>query len=539
MKQATTATVKRSAKRTTKAPDDRCYAPFLRGVEDTFTDQTRGVRALLTVDTTSLWETYLAAFPKPERQVYTCSACKQFVQRYGGLVTVTESGDRVSAVWNLGTVNGIFVRVAERMRTTVERLPVASAFITTAGVIGTPMTGEWAHLHATVPQSLARTSPLLTANQIAAGIRENVATVERALEEFPLAAVAEALRVLEADALSRAEKFIGPVKWLHDLHVSRAATKDERKRAAILWQAVATSPEGYSHPRASVVGPLLEGIIAGKSFTTLCAEFSAMLHPLRYQRPQAHPSAGNIAEGERVVAALGLAPSLERRFARLDECETIWVPTIQRAPANSDGVFAHLAPKAAPPASLHLPTQTMTWEKFHRTILPTAQRIELYVPVVGPFMALTTAENSDAPPIIRWDHPERRNAVSWYVYHGKSTASQWRLMGNAWCALTGIVPLPNLWGPAPTPQHGEGYVLILNGAVDTRASGLALFPEHLRDEVRSIRSTIEEFSRRGTLSGRAEGTACGLDVRKGSVSDCRLRVMVDGKSAEYVIDRWD
>lgn len=524
-----------------KSADDPSYAPFLASVATTFAERTAIAKVLFSVDTDSLWETYLAAFPAEERQVYVCSACKQFVQRFGGLVVIAEeTGHRVSAVWNPEANDGMFVAVAEAMRQAVERLSVSSAFIAPAGTLGTPLTGEWTHIHAVLPQKLARTDRLLTANQIGTAIRENVATVERALDEFPLTAVAEALRVLEADALSRAEKFIGPVRWLHNLHIARGGAKDERKRAAVIWQAVATSPEGYSHPRASVVGPLLEGIIAGKSFETLRAEFAAMLHPLRYQRPQAAPSAGNIAEAERIVAQLGIAPSLERRFARLDECETIWVPAVQREAPKAGGVFAHLAPKEPAAHGLQLPAQTMTWDKFQRTVLPTATAIDMRVPSTGSFMALTAATNDDAPPIIRWDRDDKRNSVSWYLYNGGSLAAQWGLTGNSWCPLTAVVPLPNLWGSAPSPQHGEGFILMLSGAVDTRDAGLALFPEHLREDLRAIRSTIEAFSGRGTISGREQASASGYDMRKGDKNiGVRLRVTVAGKSSEFVIDRWD
>ena len=49
------------------------------------------------------------------------------------------------------------------------------------------------------------------------------------------------------------------------------------------------------------------------------------------------------------------------------------------APA-SGGVFGHLTPKAKPANPLTLPQQTMTWEKFARTVLPDAISIEAQVP---------------------------------------------------------------------------------------------------------------------------------------------------------------
>ncbi len=56
----------------------------------------------------------------------------------------------------------------------------------------------------------------------------------------------------------------------------------------------------------------------------------------------------------------------------------------------------------------------MTWEKFARTVLPDAETIELYVPAeAAPYVAMVTAANPQAPPILQWDRAERRNPVSW------------------------------------------------------------------------------------------------------------------------------
>lgn len=522
--------------------DDPQYRPFLGGIASGFAAATARAKVLFSVDTYGLWDLYLASFPESERQIYNCSACRHFVQRYGGLVTIDSNGERLSSVWLAQYVPSGFMDRVKMLSDEVSRRPVVRAFLAAPGVLGSPETGAWSHLAVTVPAHLRSGDRLRTPGQVAAAIRENVATVARALDEFPIEALREALRVLDADALSRSEKFVGPVQWLLDLQTARAATKDERRRSALLWRAVATAPEGYSHPRASVIGPLLEGIIAGKSYETIRSEFAAMLHPLRYQRPTAPPSSGNIAEAERIVARLGIARSLERRFARLEDCQTIWTPAPAKPDAPSGGVFAHLQAKdetAAVP-SVKLPTQTMTWEKFARTVLPMAERMEFHVPSHGNFEALVTATHADAPPIIRWDRDDARNPVTTYVYRGGSPAERWNLRGGAWRAVTGVVLQPNLWGdqPQPQPQHGVGLVLVIDGARDVKAAELALFPETLRDDLRGIRATIEAFSKAGSISGSENASACGYGIGKGHCG-ITLRVTVAGSSSEYRIDRWD
>lgn len=388
--------------------------------------------------------------------------------------------------------------------------------------------------------------PVLTAGQAQAEKRGDFGILCRALAEFSPAVLDEALRVLEADALSRSERFVAPVRWLRDLQAARADAKDSRIRDSLVWRALAAAPSGYCHPRGSVIGTLLEDIAAGLPFPVIKARFDAKLHPLMYQRPQVAPGVGNIAQAERLVESLGIAPSLARRFARLEDLETLWRPAgdAVKVPApGSGGVFSHLAPKPAgvAVAPLALPPATMTWEKFARTVLPGAEALEFQVQHGrDKFIAFTAAVDPAAPPILKWDREDRRNTVAWYVYNGGSPAAQWGLTPGAWCKVNAVAPLPTLWGDRPAPWLGEGVVLVLDGAVDAHDAGSGLFQEFLRDELWPVRATIEAYSRRATLVGREPGAACGYDIRKGTGAiGCTLRARAAGRWTTYRIDRWD
>ena len=187
----------------------------------------------------------------------------------------------------------------------------------------------------------------------------------------------------------------------------RSATQNNRTRNNLTWSAVATAPSGFCRIKSSMVGTLLQDIVAGSSFADISCPPSDKMHPLQYQRPQAAPSAGNIAQAEKTIEVLKSAGSLERRFARLEEIELIWSPAAP-APKPAEvrgGVFSHIAPKGKRHiGEVNLPTITMTWDKFQREVLPTAQEIEFYItPYRSSYIALVTAVNLDAPPILQWD----------------------------------------------------------------------------------------------------------------------------------------
>ena len=170
-------------------------------------------------------------------------------------------------------------------------------------------------------------------------------------------------------------------------------------------------------------------------------------------------------------------------------------------------------------------------------MLPNADQIDLRVPSVGNFIALTAPVHADAPCLFKWG-----NGVAWYVYVDPSMrrAASWNLIGETWAAVTSVTPLPTMWDEArPMPFISDGVVLTLAGCVDTGATAYGVFPECLRDDLHEVRATIEAYAKTARLSGRAQASACGYDFRKGAPINTTLRVTRAGIRDEFHIDRWD
>jgi len=523
--------------------DGHGYDEFRAALIARFAANTVENPPLFTTTASGLFDAFLDALPA-ERQHYTCNACRRFFDTYGGLVTIDGLGRTQPVFWNPDDVPGFFREAVSRLRERVAGARVAGVFLTSQPVWGQPQTGSWSHFAVTPPSALVYTNVLLTAGQKMAERLEDYRLVQHGLTEFSLPLVQQAVALLESEALYRAEKVIGPARWLNALHTAQLGLHG-LARENVVWRAVATAPSGFCHPRSSMVGTLLEDLASGSfSFEQVAARFQEKMNPTQYQRPQAAPSAGNIAQAEKIVQQLGLARSLERRFARLEEVTSFWKPQPSALPASDGSVFGHLQPKeaVAVPTPLQLPPATMTWRKFEETVLGTAEALEFNVPAHGSFMALVTAVHPDAPPILQWDLSEQRNPFSSYVYTGGSPASQWRLSGGSWCPVTALSRRPHQWGPNPaTCAHQvDGVLLLLREARDTRTGmGIALFPEILKTELRSVRATLEAYSRGAELGGRDEASACGAVYTKSSHWPMQLRVRSGSGWRHYHIDRWD
>lgn len=382
-------------------------------------------------------------------------------------------------------------------------------------------------------------SRLNTAGQVAAEKLEDHRLLLDAVNKYKIETVEAAVNLLRNGSLARSEKFVGIAEWL--LTVMQEA-KGKRKIKKIIWPKVATAPAGFCHISSSMVGILLDEIEAGSDFDTIKMKFNSKVDPLKYQRPQAAPTAGNVAQAEKIVAKLGIENSLLRRFARLDELETLWKPRPKAPETIKGGVFDGIKVKGAevkPAPVVIAPPTMLTWEKFQRTILPRAKKIEYYAGYSAQsFSAIVTAVDPAAPPIINWDSEDHRNPCTWYVYAGGSYPDGWGLIPG-YVEVTGVVLQPNLWQPG-YEHHGKSVFFILDGCKDQHNKASSLFPEHLKGELREVRSTIEAYSKSHPLAGFDEASACGIRLQGSSRPwDCTLRVTTDVGVSIYKLYSWD
>ena len=406
-------------------PQDQ-YEEFERAIKDYFYYQVTTINKHLYMVKTNpekMWDLYLSNLPEEGRHVYNCRYCRHFIERFGGLVTVDDNGDVTSALWN-ADVPTYFVNAVVALQNYVERdtYPVEDIFISDARVLGTPKTGIWTHLNVELPKEMVNNSRVKNAYQLMAEKREDRLTLLRALQEYPLNIAEQAVALLQTEAMYRSDRVLGVAEWFVKVH-KILENKRGYQKTNLIWKIVAEAPTGYCHIKSSMIGSLLDDIKAGYSTRVIMARFEEKMNPQNYMRSQSAPTAAAIEQAEKLVEKLGIADSLRRRYARFEEVSNacFWTPRgplynfLKKTEQKSTGVFSHLTPKDAAPSndiSLDLPTTTMTWAKFSKTILPTADKLEVKVDNPNRFMALVTEAVPGSEPILQWDNP-----FSWY-YHG-------------------------------------------------------------------------------------------------------------------------
>jgi hypothetical protein len=507
---------------------------------------------LFKTDADNLYQLYLANLPENERQSHTCGACENFLRRYGHLVKIDSGGKTHALMWNSQSAPALYSRAVNAMKGAVESARVTGVFLTKDTTLGTAVTPskirDWTHFSVGTVEGAMWMGPLNTPHQAMAEKLQDHTNMTRALQEFTSKNLTTAVKVLKSNALFRNEKVLGAAEWLKKTHSQCKSVKNKNDRENKLWLEIALAPAGFCHPRSSMIGSLLQDIEAGLEFDEVKSKFEAKMHPLQYQRPQALPSAGNIARAEKIFKELGAEKALHRRYARLEEIVTIWKSkNLGREDSKPFSIFSHVQPKPAPSKNfgnaMEIPPITMTWEKFKSTILDDAELIEYFAPHgKNSYGTLTTASDDDAPPILQWDFPAERNPFSFYLYVNGSAPSDWAVKPDKWCTVNAITLMPANWNSDKFTHHAKCVLFILDKAKDLKhqTAGLAIFPENLKSEFREVRSTIESHSTLGTIDGIDASSASGIlfSVHDKNIEFALRVTTVDG-CQKYRLDRWD
>ena len=505
------------------------------------------------VGSVSLMDTFLAALPVSARPTYVCRSCQKFMDTYGSVVTIRGEGVTEPLFWDEGVAPAYFREAVRAVRDRVVKGQVSGVFLTSEGVWGTPTNHDkkrgkdWHHLSvkAVPARYVFRSTVLQNAFQASALKREEYDMLSRGLADYPIAVVRTAHEALKNGQLFRSEKCVEISAWLLALHEALDGVKVASRRDKLVWRAVAGAPVGFAHVRSGMIGTLLDDLKAGLPFEDVKSKWAAKMHPLQYLRPTALPSDGNIAQAEKVVGALRTAGALRRRFARLDDVqEWLWQPVKDVvSKGGNGGVFDHLRPKAVPTAPVSMGVVAITWDKFRRTVLPDAVKIETYVDSGTVSLgSLVTAADPTAPPMIQWDRDDKRNPVTWFFYHGGWPAAHWGLKGGTWAVVSGITPYPFLWNGGAYPNHGDGVFVLIEGARDgNHPHGGGLFPEHLKSDYHAVRRTLEAHFQQAVIEDIDTASAAGFGITKGGGrgENVQLRVTTASSVTVYKIDRWD
>jgi hypothetical protein len=472
------------------------YPEFSRKVKERFS--TLGHKHLFLTDVTGLEEAFLGGMPEEARPHYNCRSCLNFIRNFGGLVTISDTGELVSALWEDKDVPPFFEESVKAMKRLVLTAKVTGIFKSSVANLGQANTNGWDHLSVSLPRTSLFNHRLRNSGQEMARLKSEFNTLMNGLLEFTPEQVNTAVTVLETGGFNRADKVYGPAKFLQKLHEDRSNAVDSKHRNSLTWFAVAEAPDGYCHVKSTMIGTLLEDIAKGLTFEKVKSNFEHKMRSENYQRAQTPPSVGNREQAERIVANAGIAGSLRRRYPSFEEVPNmLWrAREVKTAPVSvpaQGGVFDHVPVKgetdnASTGAQMNIPATVMTWDKFMRTIMPGAESIEVLTDKTERVMSLVKAADTDAPNIVQWP-----NGYTWYYPTGTDGEIKNRVEGAGGTYENTEIRCSLIWdGHTDLDLHcktSEGHInwnnkMVGSGWLDIDMNGIDGMHDHPVENIR-------------------------------------------------------
>lgn len=241
---------------------------------------------------------------------YKCHCCRKFFDSAMYLVTIEEDGSVAPFIANAMAVTpGLFRNAGMKIREMVKELRVQSLFATTEKELGISTTGEWNHFSVNW-ERLAYTPHLIgnvvKHSQMLFAAEE---TVNMSLAEYSPEVLNKTLTLLNTDEVFSKGDYPS-IHWYLGLHEYLKGKKGRTRRHALLRVMYRGHP-GLWSLRNTSLGTLLDDIKAGvKDLDDCKAAYGHKVDPIRYKRPVAGPSDGNIQLADKIVKEHGLEMSL-------------------------------------------------------------------------------------------------------------------------------------------------------------------------------------------------------------------------------------
>lgn len=486
-----------------------------------------------------------------ERARNNCICCKKFLHAYGDLAVVDETtGLLKSAIW-YDDAEGVYEKPLQALKAAVESSRIKEPYRVTGeelldgsmSIGYTTAAKQWKHFNLEIPSNYVLDSR--AAGSEVGVVKENYNVLLASIRRFSLQTLKNALVLFENDAAFRAENFTEPLRWIVGF-IGHLETIKANKGAYAnaIWLAASTKPIGFVRVLNNVLGEFLNDLEKGTDTTYALAKHKHKLDPLKYQRPTSPATEMNIARAEKLIKDLELETAMHRRPLRADEAKSFWRPTKVQKVEEPVGIFSKLLPKSKDTNAGHVkeplsvPNQRMSMAKFIDKIIPVASKVELYLDKNSGYITYLTAVHADAKPIIRWDHPEERNPVSWFFHANSAHAGHFGLKNHQYVNVTGLANLPSSWCDQPEIAR-PSVTFLLEGFHPQANSSLGLFPEILIPELHSVRSTIEAFINSIDIDFNAFGPCAGGLHYTNVLGDIKVRATTEQGVLNITIDRLD
>lgn len=481
----------------------------------------------------TLYQHYLSLWPEEQRQQFTCITCRRWLDKYGQYVTIND-GILTSVAFSpiVEGAEGSAYDLLAKLKAVVEKSQVVNLVHDSEETYAVAHNGKFKHFHGVLnceDKSFVLKHDDLVIEGLNGRAKENVKVVENYLTVWAQP-VLEKVRVhFEHGSLTKIDKkHAAAFKQFYDLYREYNASKNNRVRENLIWEAIGVNNISLLHFRGTAVGTLLDNFQSGSEEYAL-RSFLKQVDPQYYMRPTEAPADHELEKAKKLVDELGLESAFSRRYASTEDVQYwFWEKPEAVAAAAEEkktSIFDNVKTKdggGKVAAQLPEPTNggTLSVVRWVNEVLPKVSKLyfrphqERYRDLNFNFSQFVTATDPESVPLLRWDSLTARNPVSNYGYVRGAPLKQWVIGPVNDIEILGITTSPEHWAN-PVMKYGApeaGLFIVLDNFQDHANGSLGLFPETIRHELRDIRRVVEEYSNTNKLGDLPEGTASAAGI---------------------------
>lgn len=403
-----------------------------------------------------VWDLYLGSFNEehnpvfrdPESSVHNCNHCKNFIRRYGNIVSVDENFkiqtmfdfvadeefENTTKILSAAIKNSEIVEIFVETYNELNSLPYETCKVTAKnfqlgtatnvkrytkeeaekfGVVKPEEVRTFNHIHLSVDKMFIDFSGD-SVESVMAKYRDAKNVFQRAMETISLDTLYLVKDLINQGSLLDGQTHLFKIDQIIPLKKEYDELNSNQKNN---WCWVKSFKLPIAKFRNELIGVLCSELSEGEELNKACQSWNKRVDPANYMKASAPITKKQIEEAEKFTEENGYKESFNRRFATIEDIKVseILHSNVGEGKIKSVSIFDGVKPTSTRHKRNEFDgVEEVSIEKFMKDILPSCTSIEAFLnnSHEGNMVSLTTAENNESKPIFKWD-----NNYSW-TYSG-------------------------------------------------------------------------------------------------------------------------
>lgn len=309
------------------------FLQFKKTLQEHFKEITQDATHLFEVDIDKdeFWNLYLDSFPAGtneiyrERREYDCSCCRQFIRAIGNAVVIKDN--KVTTIWDLELGDTTFQPVADALSSYIKAHAVTDVYVSQEKKIGTDKNREqlengqintYEHFYLELPDKFVF-DKRRSIGDVKGKFRDTRNVFKRSLDEITEESVLTVLELIVQNSLYKGEEWKAQLTQFLQFKKAYDKLQTVEEKENYTWEKSVAAGEAIGRIRNHSIGTLLVDISEGTELDTAVSKYEQIVAPINYKRPKAIYTKKMLDEARQKIEELGYMPSLERRFATLDD----------------------------------------------------------------------------------------------------------------------------------------------------------------------------------------------------------------------------